>query len=114
MASEPPQPQAKVYPFKLRAEKAQAMIREIAKDTAKVILGNHVKERIEQRDVSDLEIYRLLQTGHCFEEPMLTEYQEWKCKMTKKIKGNREAGVVTIILHDFYLFVKTVEWEDIK
>src|SRR5690349_14013826 len=108
MATDPPSATAKIYPFQLRAEMAKKLIRGIEQDTAKVIIGSHVKESIEEREVSDIEIYRLLQTGHCFDEPVLTEYNEWKCKMTKKIKGNREAGVVTIILHDWYLFVKTV------
>jgi len=33
--------------------------------------------------------------------------------MIRGIKGNREVGVVTVILLDDRLFVKTVEWEDL-
>lgn len=57
-------------------------------------------------------VYRILQTGHVFEEPEKTEYNEWKCKVTKKVKGSREAGVIVVILHNGMLFAKTVEWED--
>jgi hypothetical protein len=42
----------------------------------------------------------------------LTEGGEWQCKIVKHIRGGRDAGVVTIILHDGRLFLKTVEWED--
>jgi len=33
--------------------------------------------------------------------------------MTLEIKRGRTVGVVTIIMHNDMLFVKTVEWEDI-
>ena len=39
---------------------------------------------------------------------------EWKAKMCKKMKGQREVGVVTIVIHNHKLFVKTVEWEDLR
>ena len=102
----------KVLQFRLRPEKAEQIIRETALDTSKVILGDHTRERIEERGISDIEIYRLLQTGHVFEDPVRTEQNEWKCKVIKKLKGTRDAGAVTIILHDGMLFVKTIEWED--
>jgi ribosomal protein L39E len=38
---------------------------------------------------------------------------EWKAKMAKQMKGNREVGVVTIVINGNKLFVKTVEWEDL-
>lgn len=38
---------------------------------------------------------------------------EWKCKIVAKIKGNREVGVVTIVMRVGRLFIKTVEWEDL-
>jgi len=39
---------------------------------------------------------------------------EWKIKMCKAMKGQREVGVVTIVVRDQRLFVKTVEWEDLR
>ena len=99
--------------FRLRPEKAQAIIREIAADTGKVVLGDHVRIRMAEREISDIEIYRILQTGHVMEAPTQTKHKEWKCKVTKKLKGTRDAGVVTIILHNRMLFAKTVEWEDL-
>jgi hypothetical protein len=104
---------ASVIKFRLRPEKAQAIVREIAADTSKVIIGDHAKERMAQREISDIELYRLLRTGHVMEEPTQTERNEWKCKVVKKLKGNRDAGVVTIILKSRMLFAQTVEWEDL-
>jgi Domain of unknown function (DUF4258) len=83
-------------------------------DDKKIILGDHTKLRIEQREISDIEIYRLLRTGHVMEEPQRTKRKEWKCKVVKQIKGNREAGAVTIIIVNGMLFVKTIEWEDLR
>ncbi len=103
---------AKVVPLGLSTSKAQTIIRETARDTSKVILSAHALERMEEREISDIEVYRLLQTGDVFDPPTRTEYKEWKCKVVKRLKGNRLAGVITIILHNGRLFVKTVEWED--
>ena len=49
--------QGTVVRFRLRPEKAQEIIRETAKDTANVILARHMLERIEERDISDIEVY---------------------------------------------------------
>src|SRR5437763_849603 len=106
---EPPSPRRAVVRFRLRPEKAQAIIRQTAAETGKVIIGDHVMMRMREREISDIEFYRILQTGHVMEEPTQTERKEWKCKITKRLKGNREAGVVVIILNDGMLFAKTVE-----
>jgi hypothetical protein len=110
---EPPDPKsAVVRKFRMRPDKAQALIRSIAADTSKVIIGDHAKRRMAEREISDIEVYRILQSGHVMEEPSQTEYKEWKCKVVKTLKGNREAGVVTIILKSGMVFAQTVEWED--
>lgn len=105
-------PQDNVYPLALSQARARALIAEAAKDTVRVILGNHALLRMEQRGISDTEVYRILRFGDVLEQPTRTRQKEWKCKVVMKIKGNRTAGAVTIILHDGLLFVKTVEWED--
>jgi len=101
-----------VVPLRLRPEKAQAIIRETARDTDRIILGDHTLYRMGRRDISDVEIYRLLQRGHVMSEPTRTKYGEWKCKVVAKIRGHREAGAITVILLSGKLFVKTIEWED--
>jgi len=46
------------------------------------------------------------------DEPMRTRRKEWKCKVVKNVKGGRDIGVITVIMNNGLLFVKTVEWED--
>ena len=68
-----------------------------------------------ERDIIDVEVFRILQNGALSGEPEQTPKGEWKLKLVMRLRGNRDAGVVTIILHgDRKLLVKTVEWEDLK
>jgi len=75
-------------------------------------VGIVVMDRLLERGVADIEVYRILKTGYVMEEPERTERGEWKCKVVKQLRGQRELGVVTIIIEQNRLFVKTVEWED--
>jgi len=99
--------------FPMRHKTAQEIVRRQAADSSNVILGDHARERMQERDISDIEVYRVLREGEIEGEPEKTEQGEWKVKVCKRLKGNRDAGVVTIILRDERLFVMTVEWEDI-
>lgn len=66
-----------------------------------------------ERGISDSEVLTVLRTG-MLKGPILAGINagEWKCKVVAKPRGSRQMGVVTIILLDEHLFVKTVEWED--
>jgi hypothetical protein len=110
--SKPPNALAKVTEYRLTTQVAEKRIRAIAAVTENVILGNHARERMVERDIFDVDVFRILRTGHVDEPPEQTEQGEWKCKVVLKIRGGRTAGVITIILHNNKLFVKTVEWED--
>ena len=103
-----------VTPYRLTQSVAQKRIREAATDSDNVIFGNHALERMDERGIYDSSVFEILRTGVIDGTPEITEYQEWKCKMVKKLKGAREAGVVTIIMHNGRLFIKTVEWEDLR
>ena len=104
---------ARVLPFRLPASKAQAIIRKRAIVTKNVILGWHAKERCLERGISKDDVLRILRLGFVSGEPSKTERGEWKCKVTKQLRGTREAAAITIILHGQALFIKTVEWEDL-
>ena len=39
---------------------------------------------------------------------------EWKAKIVRQVPGRREVGVVTILVKNRSVFVKTVEWEDFQ
>jgi hypothetical protein len=103
----------KVTRLRITAEVALRQIRAAAAVSANVILGTHAKERMAERDISKRDVYRVLLQGDLDGAPELTERGEWKCKLTHQLRGRRVAGVVTVILLDGRLFIKTVEWEDV-
>jgi hypothetical protein len=47
-------------------------------------------------------------------QPRPSERGEWKCKITKSIRGGRDVGVVTVIWQAARLILITAEWEDPK
>lgn len=99
--------------MRLTAAVAEKRIHELAAVTENLIWGSHTRLRMKKRDISDTEVLRILRTGFVDRQPTLTQYSEWKCKITLKIRGGRTAGVVTVLLHSGKLFLKTVEWEDL-
>ncbi|PWC39278.1 hypothetical protein [Azospirillum sp. TSO35-2] len=103
-----------VLEFRLTPKKAEQQIKQLAGASENVILGYHTGERQDERDIFDEDVFRILRTGVVMEQPTKTARGEWKCKMVKRLRGNRDAGAVTIIMLNGKLFVKTVEWEDLK
>lgn len=100
--------------MKLTAASAEKVIRQLAENADNIIFGNHAMERMSEREIFTTDVLRILRTGWVDDEPEQTDSGEWKCKITLDIKRGRIAGVVTIIMHNDMLFVKTVEWEDIR
>ena len=104
----------KVVSLKLTIEVARERIRAAAQDSSNVAIGSHAQERMNERDVTLKEVIDVLRKGYIDELPTRTAHNEWQCKVTLKLRGIRAIGVVVIILINQRLFVKTVEWEDIK
>ena len=104
--------QQRVARFRLTAARAQDYIREAAQDAHNVVWSRHALARMEERRIYDIDVLRILRNGWVDDDPEPTERGEWKCKMTLNMKRGRTAGVVTIIMLNGALFVKTVEWED--
>lgn len=46
--------------------------------------------------------------------PALTEHGDWKCKVVMRLRGSRDAGVVTVIARGNTLVIVTMEWEDVR
>ena len=70
---------------------------------------------MEERGITDLDALRVLRIGEL--SGAITpgrERGEWKCKIVAPIKGRREIGVVTILIRNCKLRIKTVEWEDLR
>ena len=103
-----------VTTFRLTANEAKRRIHQTATRTEHVIFGDHALERMEERGITDAQVYEVLRNGDVTEPPALTQLGEWKCKIVKQLRGGREIGVLTIILKNGKLFIKTVEWEDVQ
>jgi len=100
--------------FRLTAGEATRRIHQTAESTEYVIFGEHALERMEERGITDAQVYEVLRQGRVTEPPALTKLGEWKCKIEKQLRGGREVGVITILLKTGKLFIKTVEWEDVR
>lgn len=105
------QNKSNVAQMRLTPSVAQSRIRKIAENSENVILGNHARDRMIEREILDVEVFRVIRNGDVKGQPELTDFKEWKCKVVLKIRGGRTAGVIIVLLHSGKLFVKTVEWE---
>lgn len=106
-------PSKKVALFRLTAAVAENRIREIAASSGAVRWSNHALERMNEREIYDVDVLRALRTGTVRDSPERTEREEWKCKVIYRLRGSRDIGVVAIILKKDGLLIKTVEWEDL-
>lgn len=108
-----------VVPFKPRPSEIEKTIRTLALDSRNVrwkavSYETHAESRMEWRDITDRMMFEVLRTGFVKGEIDPGLYPgEWKAKMAKQMKGTREVGVVTIVIKNRKLFIKTVEWEDL-
>ena len=109
------EPRRHVLSFRPSPASLEDIIHEIATVDHHVYLGTHTRDRMEERGITRLDAVRVLQRGAI--EGQITPGRgagEWKCKVVAKLKGSREIGVVTIVVQERKLFVKTVEWEDLS
>jgi len=87
-----------------------------AADSVNVTFTYHARERMEKREILDTDVLRILQRGDLkgrIEQDK--EENGWKLKIVYLLRGNREAGVVTIVYPNRpELRVVTVEWEDLQ
>jgi hypothetical protein len=96
------------------------MVRELAKDSKNVRwrsvhYDTHAEGRMDWRDITDVMMFDVLRTGYLRGEIEPGRNPgEWKGKMCKQMKGRRDVGVVTILVNRQRLFIKTVEWEDVR
>ena len=100
--------------------KLERRVRELALDSKNVRwrssnYDTHAESQMDWRDITDKMMFEVLRTGFVKGDIVAGKYPgEWKIKMCKAMKGQREVGVVTIVVRDQRLFVKTVEWEDVR
>ncbi|MGE3623708.1 MAG: DUF4258 domain-containing protein [Bdellovibrionales bacterium] len=107
---------SKVCKMRLTASIAEKRIHELSKSSSNVIWSGHCTERSEERGINFNDALHIMRTGHVVGTPEEGKYPgEWKCKIIRNLRGNRDAGVVVVILTKIgKLKVKTVEWEDLS
>lgn len=91
-------------------------IREYAAVSERVFFSNHARERMEEREITDIEVIRVLKFGEIAGQPWREEKSEdMACKVVMRQAGGRILGVVTIVVTlTERLLIKTVEWEDLR
>ncbi len=104
-----------VSKFRMTATQAEKIIRELAADTGNIIWCGHAEERSEERGITFVDALSILRGGQIDDAPTAGNHDgEWRCKVVKKLRGNRSGGVVTVIMtKKRKLKVVTVEWEDL-
>lgn len=112
MSDQPDRKPARLYVVEGGAD-LMAKIRQIAADTSKVFLTDHAVARMIERGFSDGDVFRVLRVGDMSGSPWIEEDGCKACKVVLRQRGDRDIGVVTILIsEDSELVVKTVEWED--
>lgn len=92
---------------------AEARVQELARSTERVRLSRHAKDRMEEREISMTEVYRVLQRGTVTDSPTRSPRGDWKFKMTFRLRGRRVAGIALALDGGCEsVTVVTVEWED--
>ena len=92
----------------LKTDDAERVIREYAQDDKNVLFRTHSRTRQQERDITRTDCLCILRDGYVEPMPKLNKQGEWEVKVTKRLRGQRYATVVTIILGNGKLFVKTV------
>lgn len=107
--------QRKPVAFQPRPETIRDLIRRLAADTSNISWGAHALERMDERGITDRVAIEALRYGDLRGNIEAGNSPgEWKAKMVRQVKGRREVGVIVVTVRNARLFVKTVEWEDIR
>ena len=98
----------------LRIVDAQKHINKVAEDSANIILTKHAKDRMYERDFSVSEVYQILRTGIIREKPQKEKKGGWSYQVEAiGFCDNRDAAVITVIMRENELVIKTVMWLDL-
>jgi Domain of unknown function (DUF4258) len=89
------------------------LIRKLARER-RIGYLDHADERLVERGFDVFDVYQTLENGYFAEDIKAGANEgEWKVKIVDVPEGrSRKMGVVTIVVKDRRLLIKTVEWED--
>ncbi len=72
----------------LNDQTALRMIRDIVRDTSKVIITNHAQQRMAERNISAKQIFECLKKGTVAESPHRQPNGDWKLTLAVKSSGD--------------------------
>lgn len=105
--------QPKVRQFRPRPNVIEKRIHDLSADSVNVSWDKHTRQRMAERDISDVMIFDTLRSGFIKGDVIPGKNpEEWVAKLVKEQRGRREVGVVTVVIQNARLFIVTVEWED--
>lgn len=98
-----------------RRDEFETRIHQIARDSSKVKITFHARERMRERDISIRVALTVIREGTVLGNIVAGEYPgEWKAKIVRNVKGRRDVGAVVLLVRNDFILVKTVEWEDLQ
>jgi len=65
------------------------IIRGIAKDTSRIFIVRHARQRMRERKISMSQVYRCIRKGHITEPAHLTIHGAWKCTLQHRCAGDQ-------------------------
>jgi hypothetical protein len=74
--------------FALNDENLIRMIREAAKDTARVFFTPHAKKRMKQRRITPTQVYDCVRNGSVCEPAHVNIHGNWQCTLTRRHAGD--------------------------
>lgn len=90
-----------------------AKIRTLAQTSERVLFSRHALSQMDARGLTDIDVIQALRLGEISGEPWFEpEIGGRGCKVVFRPRGSRMIGVITVVLDDEELLLKTVEWED--
>jgi hypothetical protein len=98
-----------------RPEVVRDLVHRLAKDSANIKWSKHALDRMTERSITDQMAIEVLRSGSLKGDIMPADNSDdVTVKMVRRIKENRDVGVVVVAVNRLHLRVKTVEWEDVR
>lgn len=81
--------ESKIVPFGMNDQMLSRRIAGVAKDSSKVFIVDHAKQRMRQRGILRTQVDRVLMTGKVVEHAHRNIHGNWQCTLEATIAGDR-------------------------
>jgi len=97
--------EALIRKFPMSAANMQRIVREIARDTSRIIVLSHALERAAKRGVSRRQIERCCQLGTIVEGPFANKFGNWQANFYRHAAGGEMTCSVAVDLKNRVLII---------